>query len=457
MQITFYDGAHFAKKTCANSDELATGAFQPKVELDLMFPTAGIFAVTSILNAEAAEFPPKESDTFDYEDEEADSDADFSAGGETQDDGTLGEPEGDGQPPGTEAETGPAGGQEELLGNQPDKSSAGQAPRAAGLAFPGDVQQSHLLGTQAAEDDDAEGVGKVTLGCGLFVEHQGQRSFGARSERRAVAAAEGQLHENPRSQRRGKKSGTFGNPGGDAQPPGTETELGPAYGQEERLGKQPDTSSAGHAPRAVGLAFPCAAQQLHAFETQAADEDAVCVGKVTLGSEQLFVEHQGQQQVSAADFGKSCDARWQCAREPQTGAPDCGWTSAAHQLAAPGKAQTSKKRGEKKQGSPAGPRQPSAAGPNRGKETLQIAGSRVGSAKAVQPCEEPQQFGSSAIESLALNVLAADHSFAGLSVAEVRSALGMSLADGVVRQALNRLVEHGQAFNTINDEKFAAI
>ena len=125
-------------------------------------------------------------------------------------------------------------------------------------------------------------------------------------------------------------------------------------------------------------------------------EDAVCVGKVTLGSEQLFVEHQGQQQVSVADFGKSCDARWQCAREPQTGAPDCGWTSAAHQLAAPGKAQTSKKRGEKKQGSPAGPRQPSAAGPNREKETLHIAGSKVDSAEAVQICEEPQQFGSSA-------------------------------------------------------------
>ena len=62
-----------------------------------------------------------------------------------------------------------------------------------------------------------------------------------------------------------------------------------------------------------------------------------------------------------------------------------------------------------------------------------------------------------ALQSLALNVLAADHSFAGLSVAEVSSACGISLADGVVRLALERLVQHGQAFNTISDGRFTAV
>ena len=61
------------------------------------------------------------------------------------------------------------------------------------------------------------------------------------------------------------------------------------------------------------------------------------------------------------------------------------------------------------------------------------------------------------IQSLAFNVLAADHAFEGLSVADVRCALGRSLAEGAVRRALVRLVHQGKAFNTLNDERFAAV
>ena len=42
-------------------------------------------------------------------------------------------------------------------------------------------------------------------------------------------------------------------------------------------------------------------------------------------------------------------------------------------------------------------------------------------------------------------------------MADVKSALGISIAEGVVRQALERLVDQGQVYNTLSDERFAAV
>ena len=63
--------------------------------------------------------------------------------------------------------------------------------------------------------------------------------------------------------------------------------------------------------------------------------------------------------------------------------------------------------------------------------------------------------GDETLQNLALRVLAADHSFSGLSADDVSRALGLSL--GAVRLALECLVQHGRAFNTISHERFAAV
>ena len=93
---------------------------------------------------------------------------------------------------------------------------------------------------------------------------------------------------------------------------------------------------------------------------------------------------------------------------------------------------------------------------------VEDTGGKVGNAgqrngKARKPGTVCAQAPLETVHNPALKVLAADHSFEGLSVAEVMTALGMSLSEDSVRQALVRLVGNGQAFNTLSHEKFAAV
>ena len=60
-------------------------------------------------------------------------------------------------------------------------------------------------------------------------------------------------------------------------------------------------------------------------------------------------------------------------------------------------------------------------------------------------------------QSIAFRILLADKTWEGLSVADVWAALGKSVAEVAVKQALASLVQSGKAFNTTSDDRFAAL
>ena len=158
-----------------------------------------------------------------------------------------------------------------------DKDGAELSGSTAGAKTGGDGAVILEVGAQPLREAQGS-VGKVTL-CSRQL---GGFDEEADSELRAVLG---------RARRRAE--GHFSKAG---------AELEPASGQEELLGNQPDMLSAGHAPRAAGLAFTWDAHG-HAFETQAAEvEDAVCAGKGSLCCGQVdVVDDGGGKLFGAAD------------------------------------------------------------------------------------------------------------------------------------------------------------